>query len=323
MARKTLIASMKNEGPFILEWIAYHRAIGFDSIIIGSNDCADRSDALLDALALEGFISHRRNVVAPDQDPQHLFLQRVRDHWLLEESDWLLVLDADEFLNIQIGEGRVDDLLSVVPQDADALVLLWKNFGDAGLSQWAGGLVTEQFTRCEPKIERHNRFHKTLFKNNGKFNRMNAHYPSVDPPVDLDGVRIYNAEFEPYALQNSEEGTYFRALQQDEAKWTWRNAYVNHYPFKTEDLFFVKRHRGDNVPGRADWKYATGSWYYALRNNNQALDSSMLRLLPDVKRELALLRKSAVIREAEAEMLAGFDALRRAVVEKYAAEATP
>ena len=32
---------MRNEAPFILEWIAYHRAIGFDDFLIYSNDCSD------------------------------------------------------------------------------------------------------------------------------------------------------------------------------------------------------------------------------------------------------------------------------------------
>jgi hypothetical protein len=35
--RKVLFSAMKNEAPFVLEWIAYHKAIGFDEIVICSN----------------------------------------------------------------------------------------------------------------------------------------------------------------------------------------------------------------------------------------------------------------------------------------------
>lgn len=34
----TLFSAMKNEAPFLLEWVAYHKAIGFDRIVIYSND---------------------------------------------------------------------------------------------------------------------------------------------------------------------------------------------------------------------------------------------------------------------------------------------
>lgn len=46
-----IVSTMKNEGPFILEWIAHHRAIGVDDFLIYTNDCTDGTDRLLDALA--------------------------------------------------------------------------------------------------------------------------------------------------------------------------------------------------------------------------------------------------------------------------------
>ena len=43
-----LMSCMRNEGIHILEWLAYHRVIGFGPVVICSNDCADGSDRLLD-----------------------------------------------------------------------------------------------------------------------------------------------------------------------------------------------------------------------------------------------------------------------------------
>src|SRR5699024_4672828 len=42
-----LMCSMRDEGPFALEFVAHHRAIGFDRIFIASNDCRDGTDLLL------------------------------------------------------------------------------------------------------------------------------------------------------------------------------------------------------------------------------------------------------------------------------------
>ncbi len=46
-----LVSAMRNEGPFLLEWIAYHRVIGVDRIVVVSNGSTDGSDELCTALA--------------------------------------------------------------------------------------------------------------------------------------------------------------------------------------------------------------------------------------------------------------------------------
>lgn len=56
-AKNYLFTSVKNEGHFLIEWIAYHRAIGFDKIIIASNDSNDGTTELLDALEKNGTIT--------------------------------------------------------------------------------------------------------------------------------------------------------------------------------------------------------------------------------------------------------------------------
>ena len=43
----TAVIKQKNEGAFLLEWIAYHKVIGFSNIVVLSNDCEDGSDEFL------------------------------------------------------------------------------------------------------------------------------------------------------------------------------------------------------------------------------------------------------------------------------------
>jgi len=40
-----MITSMRNEAPYILEWLAYHRSIGVDGFLIYSNDCDDATSS--------------------------------------------------------------------------------------------------------------------------------------------------------------------------------------------------------------------------------------------------------------------------------------
>jgi hypothetical protein len=305
---------MKNESPFILEWIAYHRIVGFKSIVIASNDCEDGTDRLLDALALEGVISHRRNFVAADQDPQWVFLSELNDHPSYRRAEWVLALDADEMLRIDVGSGHVEDLIAVSPS-ADAIVVLWKTFGDSNIKFWDGGLVLEQFTRCEAKIDEWNRCHKTLFRNCAKFDGIDAHYPMLAQSADLDDVKVCNARGEFYEKDFFfGDETRLSGLRTDKSRWTWENVRVNHYPYKTPDLFALKRYRGDNVPGRGPSKYDNKSPYAWLGRKNDAVDDSASRWLPALRQEMELLRESRRIREAETAALADFAALRDRVL---------
>lgn len=37
--RTLAILTQRNEGAFLLEWLAHHRAIGFTDFLVFSNDC--------------------------------------------------------------------------------------------------------------------------------------------------------------------------------------------------------------------------------------------------------------------------------------------
>ena len=47
---RLIVSTMKDEGPFILEWVAHYLALGFDHFIINSNDCSDGTDLILQRL---------------------------------------------------------------------------------------------------------------------------------------------------------------------------------------------------------------------------------------------------------------------------------
>ena len=56
--RITAVTCVKNEGPFLLEWIAFNRLIGVTDFLFYSNDCTDGTAELLDALAARGMLIH-------------------------------------------------------------------------------------------------------------------------------------------------------------------------------------------------------------------------------------------------------------------------
>jgi hypothetical protein len=87
----TAVTTQKNEGGFLLEWIAYHKIIGFTDIVILSNDCEDGSDEMLDHLSKAGEIFHLRNDGPyDDRGIQFAALKLADRQKAVKEADWIM-----------------------------------------------------------------------------------------------------------------------------------------------------------------------------------------------------------------------------------------
>jgi hypothetical protein len=93
------LATVRDEGLYLLEWIAFYRAIGLTDIFIYTHDNVDGSDELLTILANHGVIKLLRNSMALGANPQRKAYQHAF-HLVheLRNYKWVATLDADEFL---------------------------------------------------------------------------------------------------------------------------------------------------------------------------------------------------------------------------------
>lgn len=110
----TAVLTVRDEGAFLLEWLAHHRVIGFTDFLVFSNDCTDGTDAMLDRLQDMGQLTHVRNP-GPYEDGgiQWTALKMADKHPLTRDADWLMCLDIDEFVNIHIGDGTLGALMEL------------------------------------------------------------------------------------------------------------------------------------------------------------------------------------------------------------------
>ncbi|MCJ8336625.1 MAG: glycosyltransferase family 2 protein, partial [Epibacterium sp.] len=178
--RCAIVTTMKDEGPFILEWLAYHRAIGFDDFLVYTNECSDGTDTLLELLQSKGIVQHRDN---PYRDmglkPQHAALQSAEQEDVIKEATWITCIDVDEFVNIKCGDGTLDALFKAVP-DANLISMTWRLFGNGDVHLFDKGPIIEQFFRCADEFARnpHQAWgFKTLFRNMGIFRKLGVHRP--------------------------------------------------------------------------------------------------------------------------------------------------
>lgn len=271
-ARRLIVTTMRNEAPFILEWIAYHQIIGFTDFLVYTNDCDDGTDLILDRLAEIGPIVHHRNQRSGKKTVQWQALTQAYKQPIAQDADWIMVADVDEFLVISRGDGRLDDLFAACPH-AKGYAIPWRMFGSAGRVSFEPGLVIRQFTRAAPDALiwpwRAVQF-KSLFRNGPNIQRLGVHQPRLKtPPNSLDWV---DGNGLPVNIQH---GTVSLT-----GKPRYGLAQINHYALGSAESFLVKADRGK--PNRSE--DPIGLDYWLDRNFNDIEDTRILRHADAVQR---------------------------------------
>lgn len=252
----TLCAIMKNEREYIFEWVAFHRAIGFKSIVVYSNDCSDGTDLLLDDLARKQYLIHRAWPSQSHNSPQ---LAAYSDALGRCETEWIAFLDADEFLNLK-QDASLADFLARYDASVSAVAINWRIFGSSGESKRRDGYVTDRFVRAAPKGIHLNRHCKTIARTQD-ISEAHIHrcFLQRGRYVDTDGkdVEIERMGFTP-------------TVKLDVAQ-------VNHYVVKSREEFEEKRARGNanRKVGSADKYSSREGTYFQHHDRNEEDDSSV------------------------------------------------
>ncbi|CAH2603016.1 Glycosyltransferase family 2 protein [Rhodovastum atsumiense] len=273
-----IVAIMRNEGRYILEWVAYHRAIGFDKIVIYDNESTDNTSALCKRLMESGVIEYRF-WSDPSNDsrngPQILAYEHAA---ATINADWFAFLDADEFLVLESYDS-VRDLISRAGSRGMPIALNWKIFGSSGCLHASDDLVMDRFTRCgTPDIH------------------VNAHIKTLGPATILrDGARVH---IHGWVLDKTR---HFYVDAQGETVDVegctfvypprWKGALVNHYIVKSSEEFAEKQRRGSasKPPGDPN-KYSRTQQYFQMYDRNESEDLTIMRFRAAVIEELNYLR---------------------------------
>ncbi|OYX24146.1 MAG: hypothetical protein B7Z10_09780 [Rhodobacterales bacterium 32-66-7] len=268
------LSTMKDEGPFVVEWVAHHLAVGFTEVMVYTNDCSDGTDTLLKRLeAMDIGVHHRENVIPEGVKPHPSMLKLAAAEELIITSDWLLVLDADEFMAINHPSHSLDGLVADLnAMNASAMVLTWRIFGSSGIRDWSRQPVTDQFTRAAPEYWNKGWGTKTMLKFDPKYLRLGMHRPiikSQHKETDYpDSVLWVNGSGRPL-----EEWFKFRGWRSIRRTVGYDWAQINHYAIKSMDAYSLRKFRG-NANLKKD-KY--NSDYWSLQDRNEVEDLTITR----------------------------------------------
>ncbi|WP_281858142.1 glycosyltransferase family 2 protein [Litoreibacter halocynthiae] len=272
----TLVTTMRNEGPHLLEWIAHHRAAGVSDFLVFTNDCEDDTEALLELIPDVTHVPLEEG----KKPPQWRALKAAWDHPVVAAADWIVCLDCDEFVNLASGLSGLPDLISQV--DADMILLPWRLFGHSGQAELSDSLTTERFTRAAPENLLYpaiGSYFKSLFRRDGPFRQLGVHRPKQKNPerhglpriVDGSGASVPDA----VAANEGQIMLWGQPIARDFVQ-------LNHYSVRSAADFMLKRGRG--LPNHQQKQIDLTYWVE--RNFNTVEDVSIARMAPATKAEI-------------------------------------
>ncbi|MCB2115385.1 MAG: glycosyltransferase family 2 protein [Rhodobacteraceae bacterium] len=286
--RVLAVLTLRDEGAFLIDWLAHHRAAGFTDFLVFSNDCRDGTDAMLDRLQAMGWLTHVRNDGPHEKGPQWSALAHADRHPLTAKADWILVLDIDEYVNVHAGDRTVQALLAALPA-ATAIPLTWRLFGNCGVRDYQDRPVPQQFTRAAPAVMgwpwRAAMF-KTLFRNDGSYGKLGVHRPRQPDRARMAEQRWFDGSGRPLRPA-FHTGRVFSDYGQD----NYRLAQLNHYALGAMESYLLKCDRG-----RANRETSAFDMsYWTERNFCSEEDRTILALADRTAPLRAELRADAVL----------------------------
>ncbi|MEM7545063.1 MAG: glycosyltransferase family 2 protein [Pseudomonadota bacterium] len=278
---RLIITSMKNEGPYILEWIAHHRAIGFTDFLVYTNDCEDGTVEILERLQTLGIVTHQPNEILL-RGPQKSALKWAKEQEITKGADWILVSDIDEFLNIKIGDGTVQELINHLP-DADVIPVTWRLFSHDGVVPFVDAPLMAQFTDAERALDQGGfpmRYVKSIFRRQEDLKRFGTH-----GPIPEDGREDSFTWIAPDGRVLGKNDS----MTRPQSVYGYEIAQFNHYAVRSVDSYLIKRDRG-----RVNhYRQVMGVDYWQKMCRGGEVDTSIQRHIPAMTAEVARLREDA------------------------------
>jgi len=275
-----LVAILKDEQPFLDEWLLYHRMLGIDHFFLYDDD----PDA-----PLEEFLKPHQEYVTvvpwfgrsfsmPGVDRQTKAYWHAFEHYATA-YEWMAVIDGDEFIVLREHQD-LKVFLNSFPE-ASAVSLHWHVFGHNGFFDDPPGLITASLTR---RMLAPSRNIKTITRTASIRGIISAHYCLLKNGAWVDpNHRMFREDIYPGKTDV---------------------AHINHYQCRSFTRWMNRVTRG--VPGideapivdkanlwRLDPELCLRQFVTTVaRNKNEYVDEYMLKYKDSLEEKIALLHRA-------------------------------
>lgn len=273
--RYTVATKVKNEGAFLLEWVAWQKMLGFDDILVVHNDCDPVFKAMLACLETAGWITAQEHAPAKGRLVGPSAQNCIKQHPLVKETDWLFICDVDEYLVIHDGAQTVPDFLKDRHLKEAGFVVQWKTFGTSGRHTWKDRFLHRAFTRAAPTKDCANMFYKSFIYQPRRFRTLGAHEPYgfKGPGVWGEGANVFHRANGSHINFNPDS----KAKMRVDSQWiSHEGAQLNHYITKWFESFSAKSGGSSLYNKGATNRYSMN--FFERYNRNEEKDTSAVAL---------------------------------------------
>ena len=219
-----LCGIVKNEAPYLIDWIAWYSALGFTDFIIADNESDDGTTEILKDL-------QRKRVLHTFNIKTRLHNRPQREAYILGAElakhlgiDWVAFFDPDEYLLPGSPEIKITEFLSQLPDDCGALCIDWALYGSSGQIKAQADPTPYRFEwRAEKKEPT---YYKTLARMSAYQRTQGAHHAIL--ASGYRHLRPNGAEIDHAAISKSSEGV-------------WEPFRLNHYSIRSWAEFTRKK----------------------------------------------------------------------------------
>jgi glycosyltransferase involved in cell wall biosynthesis len=261
----------RDEGRYLVEWMAYNLVLGFDEILVYDNDSVDGTRRLVEqAGEADRRIRHIPWPDVPGRSPQRAAYNHALGN---TDADWIAFIDTDEFIVLREHDS-IGEFLAGFDESTGAVCLHWRLFGSSDHTTYADDLVVRRFTRCARAYNNHV---KSIVRRS-RTAQAGIHVSRLTSGtyVDVNGAPVTpRFAIEPIPSTHP--------------------ASINHYVLKSVEEYRNKAARGEGnkAPDSPKKRAKFTPEFWRPHDRNEVEDTAIARFIPALEVEMARLRSGA------------------------------
>lgn len=250
----------RDRGPWIKEWIDFHKIVGFDKFYIFLHNCTDNSSEII--LELSKKYNITAFIVGNDVSKPQLAAYQYCYQQFGDLHEWIAFIDGDEFLYSPTTISIQPTLDRYNPLELSAIGVYWLCFGSSNHQNEPVGLITKNYRYRAPDNFKANSHFKSIVKGKQKdyFSiTNNSHYFKTQYGTFDTNLRELS-----HGLMNNEP--------------CYEKLIINHYATQSRHFFnSFKKHSGgaDTSPNMI----RSEEWWETY-DINEIYDESLKHLMP-------------------------------------------
>lgn len=161
----SVAAIFKNEGPYLKEWIEYHRMVGVEHFWLYNDQSEDEGLSILQPYIQEGVVevidwpvSDLAAFIARQNEAYSDALKKAKG-----KTAWLALIDLDEFM-LPMRDRTITECLYTRFPHAAAVFMNWRLFGTGGVTTTQGEPILFRLKACSERAHSRNCIGKSIVR---------------------------------------------------------------------------------------------------------------------------------------------------------------